>query len=400
MKYLFYPLLLVTLWIGSSSAQVAKAQTKKPYIILISGDGFRYDYPQKYNAKNLQALSATGVTAKYMIPSYPTVTHSNHYAMVTGLYPAHSGIIANSFYDPASGTNYDKADGKWFSSESIWETASKQKITTANINWVNAKTITKELKDVYQVKKVKDLSVDDRINAIKEWLNLPEEKRPHLISLYFNHTDHAGHISGPDSHEVAEAVKEIDDAIGSIVAAVKETKLPVNFIFVSDHGMTKIDDKNPLPIPATIDTSKFIITNQNSMVNLYAKNKALIPALYKNLKDGENGTYHVYMNSNFPAHLHFGGKDDKFRRVGDIILIPNWPRTFNTKPGPGMHGFDPKLREDMGATFIAWGPVFKKGLTIEPFENVEIYGLMTKILGLKPSANDGKGKLSEQVLLD
>ena len=64
------------------------AQQAKPYVILVSLDGFRYDYAQKYGAKNLLALAARGASAPQgMIPSYPSITFPNHYAIVTGLYP-------------------------------------------------------------------------------------------------------------------------------------------------------------------------------------------------------------------------------------------------------------------------------------------------------------------------
>jgi predicted AlkP superfamily pyrophosphatase or phosphodiesterase len=54
----------------------------------------------------------------------------------------------------------------------------------------------------------------------------------------------------------------------------------------------------------------------------------------------------------------------------------------------GAHGYDNQL-ESMRATFIAHGNAFRKGKTVEPFENVEIYNLMCRILGLTPAKNDG-----------
>jgi hypothetical protein len=44
---------------GANSA----VQQKKHYVILVSLDGFRYDYAEKYHAKHLQALAAVGATA-------------------------------------------------------------------------------------------------------------------------------------------------------------------------------------------------------------------------------------------------------------------------------------------------------------------------------------------------
>src|SRR6267154_57665 len=105
----------------------AAAQQSKPYIILVSLDGFRYDYTQKYGAKNLLAMARRGASAPGgMIPSFPSLTFPNHYTIVTGLYPEHHGIVANSFYDPERKETYtynnskSNADGSWYGGTPLW----------------------------------------------------------------------------------------------------------------------------------------------------------------------------------------------------------------------------------------------------------------------------------------
>jgi predicted AlkP superfamily pyrophosphatase or phosphodiesterase len=63
------------------------------------------------------------------------------------------------------------------------------------------------------------------------------------------------------------------------------------------------------------------------------------------------------------------------------------------------HGYDPEL-DSMGATFIAWGPAFRHGVTIAPVENVHIYNLLCATLGLKPVPNDGDDRLVKEVLVN
>ena len=63
----------------------------------------------------------------------------------------------------------------------------------------------------------------------------------------------------------------------------------------------------------------------------------------------------------------------------------------------GAHGYDNQL-ESMRALFLAHGKAFKKGKVVEPFENVEIYNLMAKILKLKPAQNDGNIKKVKHLL--
>ena len=43
----------------------------------------------------------------------------------------------------------------------------------------------------------------------------------------------------------------------------------------------------------------------------------------------------------------------------------------------------------MRALFVAHGPAFRHGLVVAEFDNVDIYPLLTKILGIKPAPNDG-----------
>ncbi|NTE03155.1 alkaline phosphatase family protein [Agrobacterium tumefaciens] len=379
---------------GKSLSQIKD----KPYVIFISADGFRYDYATKFNASNLLRLSSGGVKAKRMIPSYPSVTRPNHYSLVTGMYPGHTGIAGNTFYDPKSKTMFNKAEGKWFTSQSIWQTASKSDVITANINYPDARTITKGMKDVYQIQKSKEITIDDQLDAIQEWLKMPEGKRPHLITLYFNDTDHQGHIYGPEAVEVADAAKKIDDNIGRIDALVKSIGLPVDIIFVSDHGMIGIDKSNIIPIPPAVDTMKFVVNNQNSLVNIFAKDPSFVMNTYKDLLSKEKKEYKVYLNSNLPQNWFYGGNDDKYRRAGDIILVAQYPKTFNNKAGKGMHGFDPEKVAEMGASFMAWGPSFKKGIIIEQFKNVEVYHLLSTMLRLQINMTDAKGTLSKEIL--
>ena len=38
---------------------------------------------------------------------------------------------------------------------------------------------------------------------------------------------------------------------------------------------------------------------------------------------------------------------------------------------------------------IAHGPAFKKGLLVEPLQNIHLYNLMAYLLSLQPAPNDG-----------
>ena len=387
--------------------QNSPEQQQKPYVIMISIDGFRYDYAEKHGAKNLLALAHGGVKADGMIPSYPSLTFPNHYSIATGLYPSHHGLASNYFYSPRRKQFYAMkrresfADGSWYGGTPLWVLAEQQQMLSASFYWVGTEADIKGIYPTYYYSYNEIIPIDRRIQTVVDWLKLPPEQRPHLITFYFPDVDHAGHEFGPDAPQTAKAVREVDKTIKRLYDAVKQTGLPVNFIIVADHGMTKIDTINTLPMPAVVDTTKFHIPRGFELVELYAKNKEDILPTYEKLKREENH-FKVYLKANMPAHLHYGENDDLHGVIGDIMLIPTWPRVFHFSkraPNPGAHGFDPALVKDMYTIFYAWGPNFKTNTRVPAFENVNVYPVVAKILGLNYSEKiDGSPELADKIV--
>ncbi|MEO6314066.1 MAG: ectonucleotide pyrophosphatase/phosphodiesterase [Chitinophagaceae bacterium] len=382
------------------------AQQEKPYVILISADGFRYDMAEKYQALNLLRMRDAGVGAAYMQPSYPSLTFPNHYSIITGLYPAHHGIVDNTFYDAQRKERYNMnnkkmvRDSSWYGGTPLWVLAEKQQLLSASFYWVASESNIQGTRPTYYYDYNEKVGMDARINTVKNWLSLPADKRPHFITFYYPEVDHAAHTYGPDSQEAGAAVQLVDQSIGKLVAAVDALQLPVNFIFLSDHGMTTIDTAVTLPLPTAVDTSKFNVPWGDALVHLYAKDKQDIKPAYQAIKK-QAIDFDVYLTNKTPKRWHYRTKDDRFNRIGDLLLVPKLPKSFNIsrrKISPGKHGFDPAI-PDMRATFIAWGPAFKNHLEISGFENVHVYPLVAKILGLDYSEHiDGRLKVLKNIL--
>ena len=383
------------------------AQQNKPYVILISADGFRYDYPEKYNATHLLAFANQGVRAASMIPSFPSSTQPNHYAIATGLYPAHHGIVQNIFYDRDRQTYFNSSnkqnteDATWYGGTPLWVLAEQQQLLAANFYWPGSNAPIKGLYSTYYYIHGNKITINDRIQDVVNWLKLPAEQRPHLITFYLPWADDAGHTYGPGSSQVAAAVGLIDSTVDALTQAVATTGLNVNYIFVSDHGMSQPDTQHPLPTPAALDTSKFIISGDRMVVELIAKNPSDIQPTYQALKK-EATAYDVYLRENIPAHLHRNKTDDWHNRIGDILLLPHYPNLFNIynhKLDKGQHGYDPATVKDVHAIFYAWGPAFKTHTQIPAFPNVDIYPLVTRILGLTVTDPiDGTRELADEAL--
>ena len=383
---------------------------EKPYLIFISTDGFRYDYAKKYHAENLLKFSNQGVSAKAMLPSFPSITFPNHWSLITGLYPSHHGLVDNFFYDYSRKEFYamskkeNAEDGSWYGGIPLWSLAEKQGVVSASLQWVGSASEAGGIRPTYYYHYHEKFSPEEKISKVVNWLKLPEDVRPHFISLYFPEVDGAGHRFGPESEETKNAVKLVDNAIGNLVEKVNQLGLKnVNFIFVSDHGMIKVDKENPLSIPEILlDKDRFDIFNSQTLLRVVVKNPNEIKTVYHQLKVSKTDDYKVILTKRFPRKLHYGTKDDKYNRIGQILLVPNAPKIFLEKgksTSVGKHGYNPRITPEMKAVFYAWGDFFKNNLEISEFSNVNIYPLVAEILGLKVSQPiDGSAKTAKKVL--
>ena len=101
------------------------------YLLLVSFDGFRYDYPDITDTPNFDRLAHEGVKAESLIPIFPSLTFPNHYSIVTGAYSGTHNITGNIFHDKQSGETYNFHDSntvrdpKFYHVEPIWVTAKK-----------------------------------------------------------------------------------------------------------------------------------------------------------------------------------------------------------------------------------------------------------------------------------
>lgn len=377
-----------------------KSQLNKPYVILISADGFRSDFTELYNAEFLKSVSKNGVRAKFMTPSFPSLTFPNHYTLVTGMYPSHHGLVNNTYFDKASGTEYRMGnpkivgDGKWYGGTPLWVLAEQQKMLSASFYWVGSEADIQKTRPSYYYIYNDKINIASRIKAVKDWLSLPADQRPHMITFYMPEVDHEAHTYGPNNPHVGEAVKFVDSSINALQAELATLNLPINYIFVSDHGMTKVDVDNTIGMPKAIDTAAMRVPWGDALIHIYAKDESKIESTYNELK--KDTAVSVYKLDETPDYWHFKKADDKYNRLGDLIVVPHLPRPFNfstRKTTIGKHGFD-NHHPDMRATFMAWGPAFKSGLYIDDFENVNVYPIVAKILELDYDENSIDGKLS------
>lgn len=381
--------------IASDHGPNAPAQQSKHYVILVSLDGFRYDYRAKFGAPNLERLAAEGASAPQgMIPSFPSVTFPNHYTIVTGLYPEHHGIVENNFYDPARKESFASrkqetvTDGSWYGGVPLWALAEKQGMRSACFFWPGSEAEIDGERPSYYLHYDNTIPDEQRIDQVIAWLKLPAAQRPHFIALYYYEPDHTGHEAGPDSPQTADAVHHVDALMGILMGDLKAVHLPVDLIVVSDHGMATVEG-NWIDLDHYADLSKFVTVGSL----LYAPDEEAAERVYKQLR-GASDKFVVYRQRDVPAYLHLNTN----ARIGDPVVIPTGPYMIrahaseNPELPPkvkGEHGYDPFKMKSMRAIFYAAGPDIRPGYQLEPFENVDVYPLIAHILGLHAGQIDG-----------
>ena len=378
----------------------AEEQERAPVTILVSIDGFRADYLDRGLTPNMSRLAAEGAHGR-LRPSFPTKTFPNHYAMVTGKRPDTNGIVGNAMIDPRRpAVTFSLGDAKqsldrfwWDEAEPAWVTAEKAGVRTATMFWPGSEVAIQGVRPSDWMRFDQNISNVQRVNAVLDWLRRPADIRPAFVTLYFDTVDTAGHRHGPDSDEVNAALVEVDERIGALKAGLDALGQPARLLVVADHGMRATTDRQVIRLAELIDLPSIIAVE----VGPYA---AIEPAAGTDdrvakalLKPHDHMACH--RREELPAPLHYGRNP----RVAAIICIaePGWSIFAGDppwSPNGGAHGYgnrDPQML----ALFVAHGA----GLTgdIGTVDNIEVYPLLMRLIGVAPLASDAAGVLAKRL---
>lgn len=397
-----------------ANAIEAAATTEIPdsqYLILISLDGFRWDYAERFQPPNLMKFITAGVRAESMLSSFPSKTFTNHYTIATGMYPNNHGLVDNSYFDREKNLVFGMGrrelveDGSWYGGTPIWVQAAKAGMTTASFFFVGSEADVQGVRPTYYYNYDGAIPNDQRVQQTLDWLKLPLAERPRFITLYFSDMDDVGHRHGPNADDLLrEKLLALDASLGRLFDGLDATGLPVNVIIVSDHGMSPISVSQLLPIEQLEDNERYRTVNNGALAHLYLHPDTDGEAVYRDLKAKEKN-YRVYRTAEVP----YFETPPTNPRWGEFIAMPNEghyfvnARTMGNRKSAGQaeigeHGFDPE-RRDMHGIFYAKGPALKTGMTIPSFKNIHVYPLMCRILGLEiPSDIDGKAAVLQGVL--
>jgi predicted AlkP superfamily pyrophosphatase or phosphodiesterase len=429
---LFVVLLLVAYRLSSSKPKkstVALASNGTsmfaPTTILISLDGFRADFLYRGLTPTLNRFIADGISPKYMLPSFPSVTFPNHYTMATGLYPEAHGIVSNKFWDPSLEREftYGHPDQSmqpfWWGGEPLWVTAEKQDVRVAVHMWPGSEAHILNIEPTYVDKFNGSEALPVKVDRILGLLDLPGPEdvgakagmpRPQLIAAYVPNVDSDGHKYGPNSTEIRQTIQEADGMIDAILKGLQMRNLTdiVNVVVVSDHGMATTDVERLIQLEDLIDPNKLSHIDGWPLYGLRPKKIEDLDRLHKQLKEKAkiNPNIDVYLrDKDMPERYHFSHN----KRIAPLWIVPKagWAivtkEEFDVENGKkngkvyhprGLHGYDHE-HPLMRAIFVARGPAFphKANSRMKPFQNIELYNIVCDSIGVKPAPNNGTLRL-------
>jgi predicted AlkP superfamily pyrophosphatase or phosphodiesterase len=390
-------LLMLAACAQQPSARPAPPARPDP-LLLISIDGFHPDYLQLPEAATLRRLAGEGSRAAWMQPSYPSLTFPNHYTLVTGLHPDRHGIINNSMQDPQLGqfaTHLRHAieDGRWWGGEPIWVSAQRQGLRAATLFWPGSEAEIQGIRPYDWLPYSSELQSNARINTVLQWLQRPEQTRPDFLTLYFERVDSIGHTYGPDSPQLRRAVAHVDRSLQKLVAGLEAAGISdrINLLIVSDHGMSALDQSQPIVLDDLLDPRSFALTAYGAMAGIEPRRGRAAEVEAALLKP--HPRMRCFRRDQLPTEWQFG----QHPRVPSITCQADPPYAIATRrllsmPGAsvkrGGHGYDPAL-PSMRSIFIGHGPAFIAGSTIDPVRAVDVYALMCRLLGIRPAEHQG-----------
>ena len=370
-------------------------------LVLVSIDGLRADALGRGDTPNLDRLAARGVRAEWMRPSYPVLTFPNHYTLVTGLRPDHHGVVHNSMNDSELGRFVvaDRDAGRvpgWWQGVPLWTSAERAGIATAVWAWPGVTAPREGVLPRHWHEFDDAVPLDERVDAIAGWMQGGDGTRPGLVAVYLENVDRAGHDFGPHSAEARAAIRAVDAALGALLARLDGAGAGINVVVVSDHGMADVAATHYIAVEdiAPVDEAEVVSIGQViGLVPRPGHGAALEARLV-----GRHARYECWRKDGIPARLHYGSHP----RVPPIVcqMDEGWNalpratverRNAARNPGRGALGYDPDSPA-MRAVFIADGPAFRDGAVLPPFDNVDVYPLLVRLLGIEAQPNDGDAR--------
>ncbi|XP_068612330.1 bis(5'-adenosyl)-triphosphatase enpp4-like [Brachionichthys hirsutus] len=366
------------------------ATEETPPLLLVSFDGFRADYLQRFPMPNLKLLYSQGVLVEQLTNVFVTKTFPNHNSLVTGLYAESHGVVASHMYDAASRKHFNvrETDPMWWREATpLWLTAQESGYKTATVMWPGSDVPNRTATHFFKYNS--SMPFRERLGNVVSWmLGDAQEQRVMFAALYWEEPDFSGHLFGPDdAPAMSKVLQEVDAHIGLLMSELKRVGLwgRVNVLVTSDHGMAQCSAERLIRLDDCLHGDAYTLVDQTPIGALIPHAdpeavRALLAACHANMT--------AYLKEDIPDRLHYRNN----KRIQRILLIADegWTivKAGHKLPKLGDHGYDNAL-PSMHPFLAAAGPSFHRGRRLAHLQSVDVYPLMCHLLALPPQPNNG-----------
>ncbi|XP_070768634.1 ectonucleotide pyrophosphatase/phosphodiesterase family member 7 [Enoplosus armatus] len=381
-------------------------------LLLISFDGFRWDYDQDVDTPNLDQLVEDGVKAKYITPPMLTMTSPSHFTTITGRWVEDHEVVHNMMFNAKTNLKVPHKQtlsrSEWWDKGALplWITAQNQGLKTASFYYpggganYSGQAVNRVLVEEPGHPDDDEIEWRQNIDKVMSWFS---DEDFHLVTLYYGEPDNVGHAKGPDHPDRKIIIQQIDRTIGYLREAINRHHLTdsLNVIITSDHGMTTVK-KRPQVDEIILNKYLNLLKLASFEILDYGGFGILTPRpgmeqeVFDALSKAPNLT--VYKKNELPESFHLA----KSERLPPIVIIADLGFNLNSRiivyVNKGDHGFH-NGEMDMKTIFRAFGPDFKNKFLSEPFDSIHIYPLMCKLLQIEPAPHNGSLAVTENLLL-
>ncbi|TRY62509.1 hypothetical protein DNTS_033303 [Danionella cerebrum] len=372
-------------------------------LLLLSFDGFRWDYVNRVPTPNFRALMDEGVQVEHVENTYITKTYPNHYTLVTGLHAETHGIVANEMYDRIHNRSFSM-DGpevynSWWWEEAVplWVTNQKAGRKSGAAMWPGSDVAIGGFHPTHFLSYNASVPFETRVAQLIDWFLGPDAIN--FGMLYWEEPDESGHNLGPESPLMDVVIADIDEKLGFLRDKLKSTGLyeKVNLIVTSDHGMTQLSHDKIIELDTYVSRDLYTWIDKSPVVGILPK-EGKLEEVYSSLKNA-NPNMVVYKKEEIPDHYHY---KHNLRIMPLIVEVKEgWTVMQNRNESfmLGNHGYNNSL-PSMHPVFVARGPAFRRDYTKAFMRSVDLYPLMCSILGLKPLPNNGSLSSVQDLLVE
>uniref|UniRef100_A0A8B9QZN2 Ectonucleotide pyrophosphatase/phosphodiesterase family member 5 n=1 Tax=Anas platyrhynchos TaxID=8839 RepID=A0A8B9QZN2_ANAPL len=277
-------------------------------VLLVSFDGFRWDYIYKVSTPSFHYAMENGVHVKQLTNVFITKTYPNHYTMVTGLYAESHGIVANEMYDPIlnetfSLNNMDIHSSIREKASPIWVTNQMEGHKTGAAMWPGTDVKIHGVLPTYYMPYNESVSFEDRVARFIDWFKLEEPINFGL--LYWEQPDEMGHVLGPENPLMGPIISDIDKKLGYLMFELKKAKLwnVINVIITSDHGMSQSSSERLIELDQYVNRELYQVIDHSPAVAILPK-EGKLDEVYEALANAHPNMT-VYKKEQIPDRFHY-----------------------------------------------------------------------------------------------